>query len=453
MVKGEKRMSKTTILYLPIGRKTFDLAAGEIYRSQSMRWLEESGHTIIAPNEILTSVEELEQFLQSEASTNIDTILYQSVTFADGEFIVKALEFFKEPVIVWSVREPSVGGRLRLNSLTGGNSTSNVLRNHRHPFSFVFGNPDEERLQKELLQKFDVMRVLKSLSNLKIGVVGEYPPGFFFSDANEAELKEALGVTLHKMDLQEAFQKCVELPEEEWIGEVDRAERQVIGLNRDDETVKKFAQFSAYIKRHIKEEQIHSIAMRCWPDFFNDLGAAPCSVLSQLTEDGMVSSCESDIHGSLSMYLLRELTGGNAPYLGDLVHVNEEKNSVVFWHCGAGAYSLAHPSTGATAGVHPNRKMGLAMDFGLKAGEVTIFRVSHTPDGYRLLVMKGNALDVEQPFTGTSVEVELNSDVTTTLYDLMNSGYEPHFALVYGDVTKQLIELGRLLNVETDVYQ
>ncbi|APH03434.1 sulfoquinovose isomerase [Bacillus weihaiensis] len=445
-------MSESAILYLPIGRKTFDLEAAEVYLTQSIDWLEECGQKIIRPNEILTSVEELEKFLQNVSCEQVSTILYQSVTFADGEFMLKALEYFSAPVIVWSVREPSVGGRLRLNSLTGGNSTSNVLRNQQHPFAFVFGNPDEEKLHTQLNDQFKVMKVLHSLNKMKIGVVGDFPPGFFFSGADEDELKNALGVSLYRMDLQKAFKECVELPEEEWIGEVDRAETQVIGLNRKDETVKRFAQFSTYIKKEIKGENIHSLAMRCWPDFFNDLGAAPCSVLSQFTEDGMATSCESDIHGSISMHILQQLTEGSAPYLGDLVHVDEEKNSVVFWHCGAGAYSLAHPSKGATAGVHPNRKIGLAMDFGLKAGEVTIFRVSHTPDGYRLLVMKGNALDVEQPFTGTSVEVELATDVSSTLYELMNAGYEPHFALVYGDVTKELVELGRLLKLETNVY-
>ncbi|MED4074132.1 sulfoquinovose isomerase [Priestia endophytica] len=445
-------MQNTTVLYIPIGRKTFDIETAEMYRNKSIHWLKESCSKVVAPEQIITSVEELQNFLDSIKGIEIDSILYQSVTFADGEFMVKILEYFTQPVIVWSVREPSVGGRLRLNSLTGGNSTSNVLRNQQHPFAFVFGNPDEKALQERLLKQISVMRVLKALNELKIGVVGEYPPGFFFSQANEDELKEVLGVTLHKLDLQEAFKECVKIPQQEWIGEVERAEKQVIGLNRNDETVTKFAQFSTYIKRHIQREELDSLAMRCWPDFFNDLGAAPCSTLSQFTEDGIVTSCESDIHGSISMFILRELADGNAPYLGDLVHVDEEKNSVVFWHCGAGAYSLANPSTGATAGVHPNRKMGLAMDFGLKAGEVTIFRVSHTPDGYRLLVMKGNALDVEQPFTGTSMEVELTTDVTDTLYDLMHAGYEPHFALVYGDVTQHLIELGRLLNLETKVY-
>nr|WP_154892503.1 hypothetical protein [Paenibacillus xylanexedens] len=446
-------MTQTTILYVPIGRLTFDMEIAETYYRESLDWLTKAyGDGVIAPKQILTSPEYLKDFLESVKDQEIDTILYQSVTFADGEFMVQILDYFREPVIVWSVREPSVGGRLRLNSLTGGNSTSNVLRNHNHPFAFVLGNPDEEALQTRLVKEINVMKVIKALSKMKIGVVGDYPPGFFFSDASEPELKKTLGVSLQKFDLQQAFDECVHLPEEEWTPEIDRAEQQVIGLNRKDETVKKFAQFSTYIKKQIEHEEISALAMRCWPDFFNELGAAPCSTLSQFTEDGLVTSCESDIHGSISMFILRELSGGKAPYLGDLVHVNEDSNSVVFWHCGAGAYSLANPATGATAGVHPNRKIGFAMDFGLKAGEVTIFRVSHTPEGYRLLVLRGEALDVEQPFSGTSVEVALQTDVTDTLYEMMHAGYEPHFALVYGDVADELVELGRMLRIETKLY-
>lgn len=445
-------MIPTSVLYLPIGRKTFDLAAAELVWSETSALLNKQCGTVHEPGNIITSIEELEQFLKSLEGQSVDSIVYQSVTFADGEFAVKVLEYFKAPFIVWSVREPSVGGRLRLNSLTGGNSTSNVLKNHRHPFSFVFGNPSEQKLQARLQLQFQVNRVIQKLKELSIGVVGEHPPGFFFSNSNEEELKHKLGVHLHKLDLHRAFNECVTLDESRWISAVERAEKQVVGLNRSDETVKKFAQFYTYLQDYIAEHRIQALAVRCWPDFFNELGAAACSTLSQFTEVGVVSSCESDIHGSISMYILQELSQGQAPYLGDLVHVNEERNSVVFWHCGAGAYSLAHPSTGAQAGLHPNRKLGFTMDFGLKPGGVTIFRVSHTPDGYRLLVMRGNALDVPQPFSGTSVEVALPKDVTNTLIHLMQDGFEPHYALVYDDVVDALIELGRQLGIETIAY-
>jgi L-fucose isomerase-like protein len=445
-------MQKITVLYLPIGRRTFDMETAEQYREHTVRWLTSMCQKVISPTELITSVEELEQFLQRNGTEPIDVVIYQSTTFADGEFPRTLIKMRKEPVIVWSVREPSVGGRLRLNSLTGGNSTCNVLKNHNHPFSFIFGNPEEEKLEQQLKVHLNVAYVLKKLNELKIGVIGEHPPGFYFSDTKEEELKRLLGVSIEKLDLFQAFEECKHIPKEEWELAVEKAEKQVIGLNRHDETVQRFAQFYTYVKKRIQHNHINALAIRCWPDFFNKLGASACSALSQFIEEGIVSACESDIHGSISMYILHELSGGKAPYLGDLVHVNEENNSVVFWHCGAGAYSLASSVTGAKAGVHPNRKIGLTMDFCLKAGKVSIFRLSYTPKGYRLLVMEGEALETEQPFSGTSVEVALKTDVTSTLYELMRQGFEPHYALVYEDIVEELLQLGKQLEIETVYY-
>lgn len=442
------------ILYLPIGRKTFDLEVAETHREQASEYLNQISEGVIEPKEIISSPEELTEFLSHVDSEKVKLIVYQSVTFADGEFIQLVINKVKAPVIVWSVREPSVGGRLRLNSLTGGNSTSHFLRSVDHTYSFVFGNSDEAQVRGRIENQISVVRVIEKLKDLKIGVVGEYPPGFFFSDTNTELLRKYIGPNVIDVDLDQAFEESAKLPKEKWERMIERAEEQVIGLRRDDETVKRFAQFTTYIDEKIKEENITGLAVRCWPDFFNQLGAAACSTLSQFTEDGIVSACESDIHGSISMFILRELSNGEAPYLGDLVHINEASNSAVFWHCGAGAYSLANPRTGAQAGVHPNRKLGFTLEFGLKPGLVTLFRLSYTEkDGYRLLILRGKALDTPQRFNGTSVEVELETNINQTLYSLMEEGFEPHYALVYGDVVDKLIELGRQMNILTKVYK
>lgn len=469
------------ILYLPIGRKTFDLKAAEEQRAQSSKLLNRLSDQVIEPDNIITSIEDLLYFLNKEDIGDITRIVYQHSTFADAAALVELTEITETPIIVWSVREPSVGGRLRLNSLTGGNATSHHLKNENHQYDFIFGNANEKNIEQKLIsllnneknenkgikndlrinhnniklnaqQKTKVTDVINNLKAINIGVFGEHPTGFFFSDTNEEELKEKFGISIKYFNLDKAFEKCIEIPKERWIVEVERAEKQVIGLNRTDETVKRFAQFSTYVKDKINQENLTSIAVRCYPEFFNKLGAAACSTLSQFTEDGIVSSCESDIHGAISMSILQQLSDGNAPYLGDMVHINEDNNSVVFWHCGAGAYSLANPKTGAKTGVHPNRKLGFTMEFGLKAGKVTIFRVSYTNEGYRLLIMSGRALDTEQPFNGTSVEVKLATNVENTVYDLMDEGFEPHYALVYADITDELVELGKQLNIETIIY-
>lgn len=454
LLKYERRiLLSTKILYLPIGRKTFDLVIAEEHRKEASSYLRDLPIDVTEPNEIITSPEELAEFLKGINREEIGLIVYQSVTFADGEFIQQVIEKVNAPVIIWSVREPSVGGRLRLNSLTGGNSTSHFLRSEDHMYSFVFGNSDEAHVRRKIKNQIAVLNVINKLRKLKIGVIGEYPPGFFFSDTDTALLKEKIGAEVIELDLYEAFEASKKQPEEKWMKMVERAEEQVIGLRRTDETVKRFAQFTTYVDEKIKEKNITSLAVRCWPDFFNELGAAACSTLSQFTEEGIVSACESDIHGSVSMFILRELANGEAPYLGDLVHINEASNSAVFWHCGAGAYSLANPNTGAIAGVHPNRKLGFTLEFGLKPGVVTMFRLSYTKkDGYRLLVLRGKALDTPQRFNGTSVEVELETDIQETLYSLMDHGFEPHYALVYDDVVEEIIELGKQLDISTVVY-
>lgn len=56
--------------------------------------------------------------------------------------------------------------------------------------------------------------------------------------------------------------------------------------------------------------------------------------------------------------------------------LDESENTITFWHCGTAACSIAREDTGATIGVHPNRKIGPVMDFGCKAADkVTVFRV------------------------------------------------------------------------------
>ena len=71
-----------------------------------------------------------------------------------------------------------------------------------------------------------------------------------------------------------------------------------------------------------------------------------------------------------------------AVFFGDPVSLDESENTITFWHCGTAACSIAREDTGATIGVHPNRKIGPVMDFGCKAADkVTVFRVGQKADG------------------------------------------------------------------------
>ncbi|MGL5042010.1 MAG: hypothetical protein ACRC6X_02760 [Culicoidibacterales bacterium] len=437
---------KEKILYLPVARLTFDVETARKYFKESKALLETIAKTVISPPDLLTDAESLRSFVQTHAN-DAQIIVFQNITFTDGEFILNVLEQTTKPLLCWGVREPSVGGWLRLNSLTGMMSTANVLYNQQKKALSLIGNPSETELQAELQEKLEILAVISRVNSLKLGVIGTYPNGFFFSGSDDKALAKTFGVELKTYDLAKTFEQAKQLPPEVYNSEIDYAQKRVIGLHKTDENVKKFAQFVSCVKQKIADDKLKSIAMRCWPDFFTELKAAPCGIFSQLTEQGFPTSCETDIHGSLSMYILKEMTGGLATYLGDVVHFKAVENTIVLWHCGFGPYSLANQKTGATAGLHPNRKLGFAMEFGLKPGQVTLFRVGFGPEGYRFIISKGQALDVPNSYNGTSAEIKLETDVTNFIKLSLKEGFEPHFALVYGDVTSQLKQMAEYLNL------
>lgn len=439
------------VLFLPTARLTFDVElANQIFNS-SKKMLESMKEiTPIIPEGLLTDPEMLKEFV-SEEGLDSDIILFQDTTFTDGEFIQGAIDLVDAPVIIWGVREPSIGGRLRLNSLTGVMSTANVLYNNQKAYLYTLGNPDEASTVESLTKQINVLNTIQKVNGLTLGVIGNYPNGFFFSDANELDLRNVLGVELKHYELKQWFEEAKKVTPEEYQEELAFAEKQIVGLNKTDETVTRFAQFVTVARKYINQDDLKAIAMRCWPDFFIELKTAPCGVFSQLTEQGFPTACEADIHGSLSMYILQELTNGNAPYMGDVVNLIKENNSIILWHCGFAPYSIANQKTGALAGVHPNRKIGLAMDFGLKPGAVTLFRVGYGPKGYRFIITEGESLDVPNSYQGTSAEIKLNKDVEEFVRFTVEEGFEPHFAMVHGNIVQELVEMGRVLGIETIV--
>jgi L-fucose isomerase-like protein len=121
-------------------------------------------------------------------------------------------------------------------------------------------------------------------------------------------------------------------------------------------------------------------------------------------------------------------------FFGDPVSLDEGENTITCWHCGAAACSLARRDTGAVVGVHPNRKIGPAMDFGCEAfPEATVFRVGREPDGsFRFFIAEGEALDKPKQFTGTSLVIRTDADVRYLVEESVREGFEPHFAVMKG---------------------
>jgi len=441
------------IIYLPIGVPTFHMPSAQAMFEKSKALLESFGEALIAPNEMLLSIALLETFIQNQ---DVDLVIVQNVTFANSAYMTTILKHFKSPVLHWTLPEPVIdGGRLRLNSLTGAFSAGYAFNHMRddHMFTLI-GSPDEDHVTTYLKRLISAVQVKQKMTKMNLLVIGHTPEGFGFGRALDLDIAQAFGVNLKTIEAREFMQIARNLSDNDVQKEKEVAEKKMVGLNQIDQKnqkdfVKLFKAYQDYIDQH----QIHAIASRCWPDFFTEYQTPVCGVLGLLNDRKIVAACEADAYGALSMYVGQELSQ-QPTYLGDPVSINKEENTITFWHCGTAACSLARLDTGATTGVHPNRKIGPTMEFGLKAQkEATLFRIGRRKDGtFRFFVASAEILDKPQQFLGTSVVVKVEEKVEPMIEELIQDGWEPHFVVIYGNVKEELVILGDLLQIDTYIY-
>ncbi|OAV69171.1 L-fucose isomerase [Bacteroidales bacterium Barb6XT] len=436
------------IVFLPLARTTFSMPDAEDKFRKSCLLLESLIRNFHRPQTLLTSPEMLSDFVNTIGCP--DLIIYQCTTFIGGDFITELTRRFECPVIIWSLREPSInGGRLKLNSLTGAFSAANSLYMQCRDYLFILGNPDEPAVIRSFKQTLSALDVTKKLQELVIGVVGSQPPGFGFGAIDEALLVGKLGVRVAKVEVANIIKAAAAYPPETFVASLAELKEKTASWELiPAENLEKHARLHTAYREFVATNGIKAIASRCWPDFFTEYGVPVCSVLSLLNDNGIAASCETDMGGAISMFIGSALTG-SAAYFGDPVAVDETCNGIVFWHCGAGALSLAREKEGAKLGVHPNRKTGPTMEFGLKSGVITILRLGKTVNGFRLMAMKGKALDEPQKFLGTSVTVQPEKgEASEKVAEWVRGGWEPHFVVAYGDILEELRLMSRFLNLE-----
>ena len=440
-------------VYIPVGVPTFHLESAQDQFSRSCSLLRQIDSRFICPDKMLLSIDDLRTYLDT---VQPDLIVFQNLTFANAAYMAEVLRRFSCPLLLWTLREPVIdGGRLRLNSLTGAYSAANTLRAFdNRPFSYVFGSPDEEKTQSSIRCFVQAAGIKKAMRSLRIAAVGHTPQGFGFGRALDSELMSVFGVELEAIEARELIDQAKGFSDEECADFIRKTEISTCGFDATPEHnrldhARLYKAYTDYVQSH----KIGALASRCWPDFFTAFGTPVCTVLSLLNDEGIASACEADVYGALSMWVGMQLS--NAPvFFGDPVSLDEKENTVTFWHCGAAACSLARKDTGAVVGVHPNRKIGPAMDFGCAAfTEATIFRIGRTPDGsFRFFLAEGEALDKPKQFIGTSIVIRTDADSRNIVEKSVLEGFEPHFVVIKGRHRAALQALAEMFRFDVLVF-
>lgn len=428
-----------------LGRPQFDISLAKKYFDSVAQTIQQAGFkTEIIVNPIMVEKDAAE-VANSLKKIELDAVIVAQGTFTDASLILTFANSIDLPILIWAFKEEPTGERLSLNSFCGLNLAAHALKAAGRKFKGVYGNPDSKKVCEDVITFLKAAAVVNMLKGTRIGLIGHRPHGYYPSNFNEVALSNILGIKVDYISLREVFDLAAGIN-----GDVKPLLENIAGMEQVD-SVASQKSVRAYfaLKELIANKSLDAVAVECWPEFMANYGGAVCFALSQLNDDQIVAACEADVNGAISMQIGQYLSG-QATFIADLVTGDQEKNDLIFWHCGNGPRTLLSKQYQPVAGVHPNRKVPLAIYGPLKEGQVTICRLSPDKEGrLRLLIGKGTGVEAPMLYSGNTLPVHLEASVESVLQILLDKGVEHHYIIAYGDYIKELRELANLLEIET----
>ncbi len=432
--------------FVALARTTFDTTLADAVVCAARSALEDAGLEVIGDARLTTSLEELNTIAARLAHETPDVLIALQATFTDSSFTLRLTELCDAPLLMWAVPESRTGGRLRLNSLCGINLAAHALKLRHIPYEWIYAQPDSAAVREHVRAIASAGRTRRLLRQARLGVVGQHPDGFDSCRLDAEGLCRRLGVTVVHFDLPSIFERARAM-NGQVAGIRERVGARLDNLNAlERRPVDGTLAVYAALKQIATESRCDALAVRCWPEFFTELGCAACGAMSLMNTEMMPCGCEADANGTLTQLILQWISG--EPAFGtDLVECNPAENTAVVWHCGQAPLSMADPDGKPQGGLHSNRKLPLVMEFALKPGRVTVARLSQSGGDLRMVIGNGEMLAAPPSFSGTSGVIRFARPVRDVLTTIMEEGLEHHLALTYGDHTAALRALARMLGM------
>lgn len=328
----------------------------------------------------------------------------------------------------------------------------------------------------DMISDFEgIARIILGLLGLKIFSFGPRPQDFLACNAPIKPLFD-LGVEImenSELDLFESFNNHADDPR---IPQVVKEMEEELGAgNGYPGILPKLAQYELtlldWMEENIGASQYAVFANKCWPAFQTQFGFVPCYVNSRLAAKGIPVSCETDIYGALSEYIITCVTKLPATLLDinntvpqDMYDDNIElfkgyKLTDLFmgFHCGNTPrscmkdaemkyqrimHSLLEPNG------EPNITRG-TLEGTIKPGGITLFRLQSTADAtLRSYVAQGEIIDVDpKSFGGIGIFAILEMG-RFYRHVLIAKRYPHHAGVAFKHTGKALFAAMKMLGVK-----
>lgn len=275
-----------------------------------------------------------------------DGVILSLPNFGDENGAVAALRDAGVPILVQAY--PDEIGKMdfehRRDSYCGKFSIEDVFNQYGIPYTVLAPHvvhPSSPEFKQNLTDFAAICRVVNKMRRFTIGCIGARTSKFKTVRFDEITLQK-YGITVETFDLSDLFWRVGQLSDSDpdvMCKRVRLTEYTDFSLVPDDKLTT-LAKVGVVIDRYIKEFRLDCIALRCWEEMQTVLGVAPCVLLSELNDRGVVASCEIDLCSAINMYSLMLASEQPAACVDWNNNYGDDPDKVILFHCGPIAQSL-----------------------------------------------------------------------------------------------------------------
>ena len=271
----------------------------------------------------------------------IDGVIVTLPNFGEERGIVDALRLstLKVPVLVQATPDRTNDMKIshRRDSFCGKMSACNNLMQYGIPYSLTALHtvqPDSDGFRADLAWFSAVCRVVRGLTNLRIGSIGARPAAFNTVRYSE-KLLEHNGISVEPIDLSEILGRIERLKDNDdhVQAKLQEIHSYVSTKNVPAEALMKMAKLGTVIEQWMKQTYCTVSAVQCWTALEEYFGVVPCTVMSMMSNNLLPSACEVDVCGTLSMHALALASETPSALLDWNNNYGADPDKAVCFHC------------------------------------------------------------------------------------------------------------------------
>lgn len=284
------------------------------------------------------------------------------------------------------------------------------------------------------------------MKRFSIGAIGARTSKFKTVRFDEITLQK-YGITVETFDLSELIFKVQNMDDSD-SRVTEKVESLVAYTDFScvpaDKTVV-LAKVSIVIDEYIADYDLDCIALRCWDEMHEILGIAPCVLLSELNDRGIVASCEIDLCSAINMYAMQLASGRPTTVLDWNNNYTDDPDKVILFHCGPVAQSLM-TEKGTVTDHKMFAKGNPGCGWGSNEGRIKAFPMTYSnckTENGKLTVYAGEGKFTEDPIEDGYFGcggVAVIENLQPKLIQLGQNGYRHHTAVGMGHMKKILKE-------------